>query len=413
METELKMTLKEADRLAILKRVSSKNINLQQAALELKKSYRQTKRLWKRYREKGSVGVISLRRGKPSANQLPKELCEKVVSIIRKNYADYGPTLAMEKLNEKHKIVLAKETIRQLMIREGLWRARKRKEKKTHPRRTRRSKKGELVQIDGSYHLWFEDRGDKCCLIVFIDDATSTIMMRFYRTETTENYLHILKLYIGKYGRPLALYSDKHGIFRVNAKTGNEEGRWVTRFHEILKELDIELICAHSPQAKGRVERANGILQDRLIKEMRERGISTMEEGNQFLDEYAEIYNKKFGVAPAKAEKAYRKLLPSQKPDRIFMLKEERVLSKDLSFQYKKELYQIESKRVYALQGKKVLILELEGEIKLISYEGKELKFKKWKEKLAEPARIVDVKELEVLWPDKQITRPKRYHPWK
>lgn len=408
------MTLKEADRLTVVKRIETKELNIGSGARELGISSRQMKRVWRRYKERGAHGLLSLKKGKPSPNKTPSMLRKKVLTLVRKKYWDYGPTLVAEKLREKHSLNLSKETLRQLMIKEGLWKGKRRKEIKNHPRRTRRSKIGEMIQIDGSYEFWFEDRGEKCCLIVFIDDATSKIMlMRFCRTETSEDYLKMLRIYIERYGRPLSLYSDKHSIFRVNKKELHEKGKWTTRFHEALKELNIELICAHSPQAKGRVERANGTLQDRLIKELREKGICTMEEGNNFLDEYTELFNKKFGVEPASKENAHQSILPSQNLERMFMLKEERILSKDLSIHYKNELYQIDTNTIYRLRGKKVEVFESDGEVKMILQEGKSLKYHKWKERIMAPASIVDVKELEVKWSDKKIRKPWRRHPWK
>jgi transposase InsO family protein len=413
MATELMMTLKEADRSAVVKRIENKELGVGNGARELGISSRQMKRVLRRYKEKGAAGLLSLKKGKPSPNRVPNILRKKALSLVRKKYWDYGPTLAAEKLREKHGLKLSKETLRQLMIADGLWKEKKQKEKKSHPRRTRRSRLGDMIQIDGSYEFWFEHRGEKCCLIVFVDDATSRIMlMRFCRTETSEDYLKMLRVYIERYGRPLALYSDKHSIFRVNKKELHEEGKWTTRFHEVLKELNIELICAHSPQAKGRVERANGTLQDRLIKELREREICSMEEGNHFLDEYAEVYNRKFSVAPSSPEDAHQSILPSQKLEQMFMLKEERTLSKDLSFQYKNELYQIEANRRHSLCGKKVEVFSSDGTVRMILQEGKPLKYHKWKEMAAEPARIVGVKELEIKWSDKKTRKPSRDHPW-
>jgi transposase-like protein len=414
MKMELTMTLKEADRLAVVKQIENKKLRIGDGARELGITPRQMKRVWRRYRERGARGLLSLRKGKPSPNRIPRRLQKKVLSLVRRKYSDYGPTLAVENLKEKHKIVLSKETLRQWMMKDGLWKGKSRKEKKYHPRRTRRSRLGEMIQIDGSYEYWFEDRGEKCCLIVFIDDATSRIMlMRFFKAETTEGYLTMLRLYIERYRRPLALYSDKHSIFRINNKQRFDQGKWETRFHEVLKALNIELICAHSPQAKGRVERESGTLQDRLIKEMRERGISSMEEGNNFLDEYTEKHNRKFSVEPASPENAHQAILPSHKLEQMFMLREERVLSKDLSFQYKNKLYQIETNRVHSFYGKKVEILESEGEVKMVLQEGKPLKYHQWKERKEEAAKIIDVKELEVAWPGKKPRRPSKYHPWR
>lgn len=408
------MTLKEADRLAVVRRIESKKLQIGDGARELGISSRQMKRIRRRYKERGARGLLSLRKGKPSPNRVPRKLQNKILRLVRVKYNDYGPTLAVEKLEEKHKIVVSKETLRQWMIKEGLWKGKKRKEKKSHPRRTRRSRLGEMIQIDGSYEYWFEDRAEKCCLIVFIDDATSQIMlMRFFKAETTEDYLKMLRLYIERHGRPQALYSDKHSVFRVNNKEQFDQGKWATRFHEVLKALNVELICAHSPQAKGRVERANGTLQDRLIKEMRERNISSMEEGNNFLDEYTEKHNKKFSVEPTVPENAHQAILPSHKLEQMFMLREERIISKDLSFQYKNKLYQIETQRVHSLPGKKVEILASKGEVMMVLEDGKPLKYHQWKEREEALVKVVDVKELEVKWPDKTPRKHSRQHPWR
>lgn len=413
MEKELRMTLKELDRLSVIKRLENKELTLKSASEVLCLSKKQTCRLRHRYRREGPEGLISKRRGNPSNNRLPKELVERVVSIVKEKYYDYGPTLAKEKLEENHGINLAKETLRKLMIAEGLWLAKKGKDKKIYPRRTRRSRVGEMEQIDGSYDYWFEDRGEKCCLLVCVDDATSKIMfLMFCKSETTEDYLKLLRRYITLHGVPLAFYSDKHSIFRVNNKQ-KQEGVFSTKFQKVLKKLNIELICANSPQAKGRVERANGVLQDRLIKELRERRISSIQEGNEYLEEFRLKYNSKFSVEPANPQNAHRNLLPSQNLEKLCMAEEERVLSKDLSFQYKTELYQIDAEYKRRLNGKRVQILEEAGEIKMVLQNGKALKYKKWKEKICEPTKVVGAKELEILWPTLITRKPKKNHPWK
>jgi len=337
---------------------------------------------------------------------------EEVLSIIKERYFDYGPTLVQEKLEEKHNLRLAKETIRQLMIKDGLWKDKKEKKQKVYARRTRRSRYGEMQQIDGSYDYWFEDRADKCCLLVCVDDATSTITgLRFCERETTEDYLQLLKNYLESHGRPLSFYSDKHAVFRVNNKK-RREGSFSTRFEEVLKELDIELICAHSPQAKGRVERANGVLQDRLIKELREEGISSIEDANAYLENFVLLYNTKFSVEAASKENAHRDLLASHKLENLWMQKEKRCLSKDLSFQYKTEIYQIKSPYKYRLVGKQVEIYELKGEVKMVIQNGQKLEYQKWKEKICEPVKILDVKDLEVTW-KRRGGKPSKNHPWK
>ena len=412
METELKMTLKEADRLAIMKQLENRKITQVQAAKELGICYRQQLRIWQNYQTDGPKGLISKHKGKTSNNLVPKEKIKKILCLIREKYFDYGPTLIKEKLEEKHNLKLGKETLRQLMIKEGIWEAKKVKEKKVYARRTRRSRLGELEQIDGSYDDWFEDRGERCCLLVCVDDATSSLMqLKFCKAETTQDYLLFLKSYVKQHGRPLAFYSDKHSVFRVNNKK-RAEGVFSTKFQNALKRLDIDLICAHSPQAKGRVERANGILQDRLIKELRERNISSIEAGNLFLEEFRLSYNKKFAVEPANPNNAHRQLIISHDLEHLCMIEEERILSKDLSFQYRNEIYQIESGYKNRLYGKKIKIYELDGKIQKITQNDKELNFRKWKEKLYEPAKILDVKDLESFCFDRN-KKPKKHHPWR
>ena len=406
------MTIKEADRYAVIKAVKDKQINLKQASKELCLSYIQMKRIWRNYSREGPKGLISKKRGKASNNQLSYKIKHQAIFLIRTKYIDYGPTLVKEKLEEKHNIKMGKETLRQLMIKEGIWKPKKVKNKKIYARRTRRSRYGELIQIDGSYHSWFEDRGEKCCLLVAVDDATSAITgLRFCNHETTYDYLEFLKEYIKNHGKPMAFYSDKHGVFRVNNKK-KLESISCTQFQRVLKNLDIEIICAHSPQAKGRVERANGTLQDRFIKELREMNISSMEEANEFTKTFIKKYNSKFAKEPAKKEDAHRSLCPSQNLEEICLVQEERVLTKDLSFQYKGNIYQIDSEYVNRLYGKKVQIYELNGEIKMVMQNGKKLKCKKYREKISEPINIIDTKELEVYWPS-YGRKPKKHHPWR
>lgn len=412
METELKMSIKEADRYAVMKQIEMGKTPIVKASLQLGLTYRQTRRLWKNYQREGPQGLVSKRIGKLSNHQLPKGVKEKAMRWVTEKYADYGPTLAKEKLEEKHSLKISKETLRQLMIQEGLWRPKKKKEKKVYSRRTRRSCKGELNQIDGSYEYWFEDRANKCCLLVSVDDATSELMaLKFCKVETTDDYFELVKDYLYKYGRPMAFYSDKHSIFRVSRKT-LEPGERLSSLHKALKKLQIELICAHSPQAKGRVERANGILQDRLIKELREQKISSIREGNAYLETFRQKYNKKFGKKPAKDKDAHRALLPSQDLDGLLIEKKERKVSKDLSFSYGNEVYQLDGKLYNRLGGKRIEVYEKRGKIKYVEFNGKKIGYKKWKEKAFQPEEIRDAKELEVLWATRK-RKPGKYHPWR
>lgn len=404
------MTVREADRYALMQQIESQKITIKEASHVLGISYRQARRIWSRYQIEGPKGLISKRKGKSSNHQMACGVKEKAMALVKEKYADYGPTLAKEKLQEKHSLILSKETLRKLMIQEGLWKAKKENKRKVHPRRTRRSRVGELVQIDGSYHEWFEDRAEKCCLLVCVDDATSQIMkMRFCETETTDNYFNTVRDYLNQHGRPRAFYSDKHSIFRVNMK-GCESNN--TSFHRALKELDIELICAHSPQAKGRVERTNGVLQDRLIKELREEGISSVEEGNSYLETFQKKHNKKFGKEPADMKNAHRELLRSHNLNMILVEKSQRVISKDLSFSYKTALYQIDSNYRNRLSGKRIDIFEQNGMIVYAGIDGKRLKIKKWQEKVIKCPKVLDVKGLEMLWSTK-TRKPGKHHPWK
>jgi len=404
------MSTKEANRLHIIKLVENRTISLKKASEEMGVSVRHGKRIYKRYKEEGEVGLISKRRGRPSTNKTPLKMKERILKLIKTKYPDFGPTFACEKLKEKHHIRLSVETLRQLMIKDGIWIAKKKKSLQIHQRRARRSRFGELIQIDGSYHDWFEGRGPKCCLLVFVDDATSKILyLHFCKTETTFDYLYSFRNYVQKYGKPLSLYSDRHSIFRVNQ--GNETGKKLTNFSTILKGLDVDLICANSPQAKGRVERANGILQDRFIKEMRLKGISTIEEANQYIPTFIKKYNKNFGKHPINLENAHRKLTKNSNLDRLFAIKKNRKLSKNLSFQYKGAEYHIKIKKPsYSMRNASIIVLDYGlGKIE-VEYKDKKLEYSKWQEYGPQPGRIVDSKQLN--WVDKKRTKPGLNHPW-
>ncbi len=279
------MSHKELHRLQIIQ---------EQAAARIGISIRQVKRLVQRYRNEGPSGLVSHRRGKRPNNSFSTEFRATVISLLKGRYADFGPTFACEKLREIHGLSLSVETLRKWMIEEGLWRERRRKIARIYQRRMRRPSYGELIQIDGSPHDWFENRGPRCTLIVFIDDATSALMaLRFVPAETTRAYMETLRGYLNDHGVPLALYSDRHSIFRVN--NPEREGE-LTQFTRAIKTLGIEPIHANSPQAKGRVERANQTLQDRLVKEMRLQNISDIETANAWLPTFIEAYNNRFGI---------------------------------------------------------------------------------------------------------------------
>ena len=356
------MSIKEANRLSVMRQIEKKILSMKKASEELGVTLRQTWRIWKCYRVEGETGLISKHRGKTSPNRIDSKLREEVIKILqREEYIGFGPTFAAEKLRERHGYYLSDETLRKWMIEEGLWEAKALKDRKIYQRRVRRSRFGELLQGDGSRHAWFEGRGEECTIVIFVDDATSRLTAgRFVPAETTVAYQQILEEHLGKYGRPIALYVDKHSIFRTSREnSGAKESE--THFGRVLRELDIELICAHSPQAKGRVERANGVLQDRLIKEMRMRKISTIEEANQYLPTFIEEYNQKFGKEPRDPEDAHRPMQEGDDLERLFARRTVRRLSKSLSFQYEGVFYQIIPTLPNRFRSTHVNILERSG----------------------------------------------------
>ena len=393
------MTIKEAERLSIMKQVALKKLKQREASESLGLSLRQTQRLIRSYSEEGPQGLISKRRGKANIRKMSMEKKLKIVATVREKYPDFGPTFASEKLREEENILVSRETLRKLMIEEGIWRAKKKKEKKVHQRRARRSREGELVQADGSYHDWFEGRAPKCCLIQFVDDATSKILYaKFCEWESKNNYFACLEEYLKKYGKPQGLYVDKHSVFRVNREE-IKKGEGVTDFHKALKSLRIELICANSPQAKGRVERKNGVLQDRLIKEMRLRKISSVEEGNRYLKEdFIESHNKKFGKAPADSQDGHTPLNTKEELEKILATRGERSISKNLTIQYNNQLYQLKTNMPNRMRYKKVTTIEKTGKALIIEYQGKEVPYTIWEEHKYLGPEVIDDKQLESRW---------------
>lgn len=414
MATEELITMnnKEILRLQVIEKLNDGRLGQSEASKILRTSCRQIRRLLKAYRQQGAKSLVSKKRGKPSNNKICGEIKQNILTITKEKYIDFGPTFLREKLLENHNITVSRETLRKWMIVDNIWKTKHHKKARIHQMRERRSCFGELVQIDGSPHDWFEGRREKCCLLVFIDDATSKLVnLRFEEVETTAGYFRTTKEYVTRYGLPMAFYSDKHSIFRINMP--NCEG--VTQFGRMVQELGIEIICANSPQAKGRVERANGILQDRLIKEMRLRGISDIETANIYLPEFIEQYNKKFAVEPKSSADAHVKLNGNENLDSIFCFKEGRVLSKNLELSYYSDLYQIKTEnRGYRLRHAKVTVCEdLEGKITII-YKGEKLLYKCYK-KQKKTAEIIEAKVLNHKIDSIAKRRYKQLmnHPWR
>lgn len=413
MERRLNMSIKELCRLEELKKVHDKRQTVNQAAQNLGLSPRQVKRLSKALRLMGPEGLISKKVGAPSNHRLPGEVRSKVVDLIVKHYSDFGPTLAHEYLTEQKGLSLSVSSVRTIMLENDLWNAKKVRKQRVFQLRPRRPKEGELIQVDGSEHDWFEGRGPGCTLLAYIDDATSKIMLlKFVKSESLASYFMATREYLEKYGRPEALYPDKHGVFRVN-RDGALAGNGMTQFGRSMKELDIELICANTPQAKGRVERRHRDLQNRLIKAMRLQNVNTIDDANAFVSTFVEDFNRRFAKPPLDSTNAHKPLLNSHNLDKILCIKQERILSKNLILQYKNVIYQIITEReVYAMRKAKVEVMEsMDGKV-TIEYKGKHLKAVPYHEVQAR-AEIVSAKELSDVFREKKRYRPNRSHPWK
>lgn len=333
------MSMREIDRLKSVQAVADGNLKPGLAAQRLALTLRQVQRLVRRYSTEGAVGLVSRQRGRPSNHQLSADLADAALRIIRQRYPDFGPTLACEKLRECHGIALSKETVRKLMTDVGLWIPRCKKLGRIYQPRNRRSCFGELIQIDGSDHAWFEARAPACTLLVFVDDATSRLQyLHFTYSESTFSYFEATRAYLERHGKPLALYSDKATIFRNNHPDASG-GAGFTQFARALFELNIDLICANSSQAKGRVERMNLSLQDRLVKELRLQGISTMAAANAWAPVFIADYNRRFAKPPRNDFNAHRPLRCDEDLQLIFTVRERRRVSLRLTLQYAKMLY--------------------------------------------------------------------------
>ncbi len=333
------ISMHELDRLKTIQALIDGNLKPGVAARRLNLTDRQLRRLVAAYRESGAAGLISKKRGRSGNHQLAPGLESRAFSIIRDRYADFGPTLACEKLTECHGLHLAKETVRRIMVDAGLWTPRKQRPPKIYQPRNRRACLGELIQIDGCDHRWFEERAPACTLLVYVDDATSRIMqMYFTHSESTFTYFEATRNYLECHGKPLAFYSDKASVFRVNKK-GTTSGDGHTQFGRALFELNIEGICANSSQAKGRVERTHLTLQDRLVKELRLREINTIDAANAYVPHFIADYNSRFAKPPRSNHDMHRPVRTDEDMSLIFAWREPRRVTQNLTIQYDKTLY--------------------------------------------------------------------------
>jgi transposase len=399
--TDITMSTKEVDRISILEKLKRKEISQATAAFALNLTTRQVRRILKRYREHGAAGLVHQARGRISNRSIDPAEVTRAISIVKKTYHDFGPTFALEKLQQHHGVTFGVDTLRKAMIQEQLWIPHPQKTVQVHQLRERRECEGELVQIDGSPYRWFEDRGNigMCTLLVATDDATSNLEhLLFVDSESTQSYFTFAQGYLEVNGKPLAWYSDKHGVLRKSSKQGEscrEDSMGPTQFGRAMIELTIAMIYANSPQAKGRVERSNQTLQDRLVKELRLRGINDMRTANRYLPEFKADFNRKFGVVPKNPTNVHRPLTQielDRLPD-IFLEKYSRTLSKNLTIHYRNMEYQITTtKPAYTLRHAKVEVWEdAQGNIQIV-YQGKKLPYQTCR--IHPKAEIVDTKQI-------------------
>ena len=395
--TVVTMTQAELVRVEILAQLTAGRLTVAAAAALLGRSRRQLFRLLQRYRAAGPAGLASRRRGRPSNHRLPDTVRESALALVRERYADFGPTLAAEKLAELHGIKLSRETLRSWMMATGLWIGRKGRPETIHQPRHRRDCLGELVQIDGCEHWWFEGRGPRCTLLAFVDDATSRLMhLKFVPSESALAYLQATREYVTAYGKPIAFYSDKHSIFRVNRPDALPRGDGMTQFGRALHDLNIDILCASTCQAKGRVERALLTLQDRLVKELRLAGIGSLEAANRFLPGFIADYNRRFAKPPRDARDLHRPLAPYEDLDEALAWREQRTVTANLTLHYNKVLLLLEPSRISrAAARQRVTVYDYPDGRLAIRWKGVDLPYRAFdKLQTVDQATITDHKRL-------------------
>ena len=418
MEQTLTMSNREIDRLGVINNVITGKLTWSEAGAQLTLSDRQIGRLCKKVRKKGKAGIIHGLRGKPSNHKLEQGLLEEAMEFVKSKYSDFGPTFANEKLEELHGIHLSVFVLRKSMIKEGLWRQRKSKPKH-RDWRPRRSCVGELIQLDGSDHAWFEGRGPRCVLLVFIDDATSRILYAVFVTvEDTLNLMAAAKTYLLINGRPTAWYVDKDSIYKINRQAAIEEElrdeQPLTQFTRAMEELGITVIPANSPQAKGRVERGFGTHQDRLVKELRLAGISNMADANIFLaNVYVPKHNARFSVAPQSCVNAHRPLLKGHRLEEILSLRTERTVANDYTVRKDNKFFQLLTDQPVRVKPKdKVLVeMRLDGSRNL-RFKDEYLNFKSIAKPPYRPFYAGKKEVVADAGPIKSST-PAKNHPWR
>jgi transposase len=380
-ENTITMTTKELARYEVINQLLLQKINGTEAAKMIGLSVRQVKNLKIRVKKYGARGLIHRARGRASNRRINTGIREQAERNLKKSYADFGPTFAREKLQERHGIVLGKETVRQIMTDIGLWRTKPRKKNKEFRAwRPRKEYQGEMEQFDGSYHLWFELRADPCCLLASVDDATGTITRaEFGQSESVPEVFGFWSGYVKERGKPLSVYLDKYSTYKNIQAAAKDDPELLTQFQRAMDTLAIELITAHSPQAKGRIERLFETLQDRLVKELRLAAISTIPEANRFLETYLPKFNKQFGVQSAKKGNLHRKLTSQeiQQLPHIFSRHSHRYVANDFTIRFKNQWIQLQEQQPALVRRKETVLMEewLDESLHIL-LRGKELNFR-------------------------------------
>jgi len=415
MDKYITMSQKEIKKYDIIKKLINQELNGSEAAELLNLTTRHIRRLKKKVKQSGIKGLIHGSRGKSGNRGLPDKEKQKIIDLLHKRYYDFGPTLASEKLKERHQIKRDKGTIRTIMINEGLWRPKQKKKDKHRQWRQRKASYGEMVQYDGSYEYWFEDRGEKFCLLASIDDANSRVRAKFDGHEGVEPTFSFWREYIEENGKPYSVYVDKFSTYSMNHKLAKENPDTLTQFERAMKELNIEIIHAHSPEAKGRVENIFKTLQDRLIKELRLNNISTVKEANEFLKNiFLPMFNARFNVEPRAKADLHKKLTKQEKSklDSIFSRQYQRTIRNDFTISHKKNWYQLTKDQPVTIckQGK-VTVEERMDKTIHFRLRGKYLNYKLLPER---PKKINAGKNtLQWVIPKTSNYRPPADHPWR
>jgi transposase-like protein len=414
MDKNITMSLKEVKKYDVIKKLINKDLNGSDAANLLNMTVRHIRRLKKRVKQNGIKGLIHGNRGKTSNHGIPDKEKQTIIKLLHEHYHDFGPTLAMEKLEERHGLKRDKGTIRSIMISENLWQPRCKKKEKYRAWRQRKASEGEMIQYDGSYEHWFENRGEEICLLASIDDANGRVWAKFDNHEGIEPTFNFWREYVERFGKPYSIYVDKFSTYSMNHKLAKENPDTLTQFERVMKnDLNIEIIHAHSAQAKGRVEKLFKTLQDRLIKELRLNNISTIKEANKFLEEeFLPKFNAKFMVEPRTRANLHKELTEKEKNklDSIFSRQYERVVRNDFTIDHKKNCYQLDKVQPATICKRDIITVEERMDQTIcFRLRGKYLNYKLLPEK---PKKIKVSKGQWVIAASSNY-KPPADHPWR